>query len=144
MPPTTRGTTWHTWDTATASTPWGEGGERTPWDLLLAGCHCAHLSGHPRLVPFLPLRKESGSVHRSLTSRTAGDSVYLGSLRESTVDTRSSSDSKGLSHLKGGFKAMASTVWPGARTQTRFLSESPTFPCSCIRKTDSSFRWPQS
>lgn len=62
----------------------------------------------PQTRPLSPSRKESGSVHGSLTSWTAGDSVYLGSLRESAVDTRSSSDSKGLSHLKGGFKAMAS------------------------------------
>lgn len=33
MPPTSRGTTWHTWATVMASTPWGGGQERTEWDL---------------------------------------------------------------------------------------------------------------
>lgn len=33
MPPTSRGTTWHTWATVMASTPWGGGRERTGWDL---------------------------------------------------------------------------------------------------------------
>lgn len=34
--------------------------------------------------------------------------MHLESLKESAVDTKYRSDSKGLSHLKGGCKAMAS------------------------------------
>lgn len=143
MPPTTRGTTWHAWATATASTPWGGGGERTAWDLPLAGSCLSPWEWAPQAHPSLPPRKENcprATEHPGQQGTWGAPGVSESQQLTPDPDLTP----KALESLERGQQGHGfSRPGPKLEPEARFLTQGhPASPWSSITKTVSSFRGP--